>query len=622
MFSAFLALLVILPSLINAQGAAFSQCGGQGWLGPTTCVAGATCTVLNPFFSQCLPSGVGGTTTTISATSTGAGGTTTTTSATSSSTFAPTYSVVPIPTTGTGTGTGDPAPTGTSTPGANPVTLVNFSHTCQSIDFSGDILKASCKDWGGSFKTTSIDTNGCIGNNNGVLVAGSNYIQSCSGITFNPGTITINVTCTDRNKQQVPASLNLVCIVKSFSMRYRFIRTTQTSISEFATTTRCLQLPELVELIIYVPIMCSHLDVPYHPEIFLDRQPEQGPRRARQDLYSFLQSCTQIALEEPLRPSRASDWERVLVYAPHVKHIVTNSVDLSPIFLEVSRWLPKNMLPNLQGLHWTQQENNFQYIDHFLSSQLTTIRILDPSFDALGLSALKPQVVSAVSTCVLGLHGIETLITDAVDQPTLEHLSLLSSVRHLSLGDVPPNLSALPCDKALFPSLQKLCFNSDSETPPASGSSDDAVHRLFSAASRGISHSTLMEFEFSNDFDAFDPWDSASYLIRPQSFCSLFCFVNLASVSVSSAVGIDLDDSTVTDMARSWPRIECLKLQSYYCNTAPRATLQCLEAFPKYCPHLTTLYLPFDATVVVVVLHGTVPLRNAGFQELSRCTKH
>ncbi|KAF3403307.1 1,4-beta-D-glucan cellobiohydrolase xynA [Talaromyces pinophilus] len=32
----------------------WGQCGGQGWTGPTTCVSGTTCTVVNPYYSQCL----------------------------------------------------------------------------------------------------------------------------------------------------------------------------------------------------------------------------------------------------------------------------------------------------------------------------------------------------------------------------------------------------------------------------------------------------------------------------------------------------------------------------------------------------------------------------------------
>lgn len=33
----------------------YGQCGGTGWTGPTACVASATCTTLNPYYAQCLP---------------------------------------------------------------------------------------------------------------------------------------------------------------------------------------------------------------------------------------------------------------------------------------------------------------------------------------------------------------------------------------------------------------------------------------------------------------------------------------------------------------------------------------------------------------------------------------
>ncbi|KAJ7131542.1 hypothetical protein C8R43DRAFT_1110735, partial [Mycena crocata] len=40
----------------STAGAArqWAQCGGQGWTGATTCVAPFVCTVLNPFFFQCV----------------------------------------------------------------------------------------------------------------------------------------------------------------------------------------------------------------------------------------------------------------------------------------------------------------------------------------------------------------------------------------------------------------------------------------------------------------------------------------------------------------------------------------------------------------------------------------
>ncbi|GLB40266.1 putative candidate xylanase, Glycoside hydrolase family 10 [Lyophyllum shimeji] len=78
-------LLAIIP-LATAQSPVWGQCGGIGWTGPTTCVAGSTCTVSNPYYSQCLPNGTGTTTT-------------------------------------SGTGTGGALPTGTSTAGLSVVAL-------------------------------------------------------------------------------------------------------------------------------------------------------------------------------------------------------------------------------------------------------------------------------------------------------------------------------------------------------------------------------------------------------------------------------------------------------------------------------------------------------------------
>ncbi|KAK1991669.1 cellulase [Colletotrichum falcatum] len=44
-----------LISAASAQAGAWTQCGGQGWTGATTCVAGYTCTATNQWYSQCIP---------------------------------------------------------------------------------------------------------------------------------------------------------------------------------------------------------------------------------------------------------------------------------------------------------------------------------------------------------------------------------------------------------------------------------------------------------------------------------------------------------------------------------------------------------------------------------------
>ncbi|THG99690.1 hypothetical protein EW145_g7216 [Phellinidium pouzarii] len=38
-----------------AQQAVWQQCGGIGWAGETTCISGSSCTVLNDYYSQCIP---------------------------------------------------------------------------------------------------------------------------------------------------------------------------------------------------------------------------------------------------------------------------------------------------------------------------------------------------------------------------------------------------------------------------------------------------------------------------------------------------------------------------------------------------------------------------------------
>ncbi|OSD06691.1 glycoside hydrolase family 5 protein [Trametes coccinea BRFM310] len=51
-----LAIALALTLSANAASPKWGQCGGIGWTGDTTCVAGTACTVQNARYSQCLPS--------------------------------------------------------------------------------------------------------------------------------------------------------------------------------------------------------------------------------------------------------------------------------------------------------------------------------------------------------------------------------------------------------------------------------------------------------------------------------------------------------------------------------------------------------------------------------------
>ncbi|KAJ3489002.1 hypothetical protein NLI96_g2458 [Meripilus lineatus] len=54
--AALTALVALLPAFASAQSQVWGQCGGIGWSGATTCVSGSTCTKLNDYYSQCIPS--------------------------------------------------------------------------------------------------------------------------------------------------------------------------------------------------------------------------------------------------------------------------------------------------------------------------------------------------------------------------------------------------------------------------------------------------------------------------------------------------------------------------------------------------------------------------------------
>ncbi|KAJ7126028.1 hypothetical protein C8R44DRAFT_733946 [Mycena epipterygia] len=116
-----------------------------------------------------------------------------------------------------------------------------------------------------------------------------------------------------------------------------------------------------------------------------------------------------------------------------------------------------------------------------------------------------------------------------------------------------------------------------------------------------LSASSLAKLTLHNNYDSNVP-DAANHVIEIQSLRTLFGFVNLTSISILSPIGIDLDNTTVLDLARAWPRIETLELSSYYCaSPRPRVTLECLHSFARHCPHLRALTMTLDGTVIPVV---------------------
>ncbi|KAI0822414.1 hypothetical protein BC628DRAFT_1316867 [Trametes gibbosa] len=72
--SVFGALLLATGTAAQATAPQYGQCGGQGWTGATVCPSGWSCTVSNPYYSQCLPGAASSTPTAPSSPSSGGGG--------------------------------------------------------------------------------------------------------------------------------------------------------------------------------------------------------------------------------------------------------------------------------------------------------------------------------------------------------------------------------------------------------------------------------------------------------------------------------------------------------------------------------------------------------------------
>lgn len=58
----------LMATAVAAEGAAYAQCGGNGFTGATTCVSGYHCQYQNDYYSQCVPGSAAATTRAIAST--------------------------------------------------------------------------------------------------------------------------------------------------------------------------------------------------------------------------------------------------------------------------------------------------------------------------------------------------------------------------------------------------------------------------------------------------------------------------------------------------------------------------------------------------------------------------
>ncbi|KAJ6564705.1 hypothetical protein B0H19DRAFT_1141770 [Mycena capillaripes] len=339
-----------------------------------------------------------------------------------------------------------------------------------------------------------------------------------------------------------------------------------------------------------------------------------------------------------LRPVRGSDWDRVALYARRVIYLASGSlsefpfVNSSNILPTVSLSLPETLFSNLQSLDWQHSGVDFHFIRLFLRPTLTTISFTLGSDSESSLLTTLAQTCPRLATISVFSYGyipalldfvgvlrrVEDLSLPSLEQDALEHLSHHPTLKTLSLQTLPATLTAPALGgPQKFLKLRELTLGhpdiratiqylalcnavplNDFNVCFFDIVTAHELRDLFAAISEGFSHSTVAELFLDNQFDESEPeeLDPVIHIVQSDSLRPLLCFTNLVSVLIVTPLGVDLDDESVLELARSWPRIENLWLKAKFPTHAPRATLGCLHSFAEHCPHLRQLTITFDAT--------------------------
>ncbi|KAJ7165531.1 hypothetical protein C8R43DRAFT_1122244 [Mycena crocata] len=315
---------------------------------------------------------------------------------------------------------------------------------------------------------------------------------------------------------------------------------------------------------------------------------------------SEMKSTTRMRL---LRPLTASDWSRVLVYSPRIKCLTLILGSQSRTY---SFWVsirtsipgPFLLLPNLQRLSHTERIHHLQLpdppvIQDFLGPRLTFLSLGAFSGDLVGLPDLipllpnpvgikikvriqqpssRPPDTEKISRFVSALN-VTSLEVPELDSAAMRHISSSPSLRFLALSPYfTPSSSRLDLPSPAFPVLRELVLGRDqcasaAELMSVLKAQSWQLDSLEFACTPNLanfqdlrdhcSHPMLKRLHLSlgrNLYvpmatDTFDQADIARCRVPFNVVQVLFSFPNLAHLALTSAIGIDLDDATVLQMA-------------------------------------------------------------------------
>ncbi|KAJ7165695.1 hypothetical protein C8R43DRAFT_1165272 [Mycena crocata] len=331
------------------------------------------------------------------------------------------------------------------------------------------------------------------------------------------------------------------------------------------------------------------------------------------------------------------DWDRPLEYARRIRSLELYhyrgegpGLPSADVFETISSTFPLSQLcPNLRYLEWrSPSEELFPYLCLLAGPKLTGAHLIVPRGNFSDISNSSLQLVRhTLSTIAMSFDRIEHLALNAINGAIFHRLAHLPALRSLDLtkwswyqdtldlssfSDYPfLPLRTLKfrdttidfCTK-FFTAISNCSLNSVYvETKTAA--STNAMQAFYTALANHLSYTTLQELEIGEDefhhggMDSPDESAIADYVISGRVLSTLFCFGDLQRVSLRGPVGFDVDDAIIWDMARSWPKITSLALETATeLNHPPSMTLGGLRAFATHCPDLNYLSITFNTSTV------------------------
>ncbi|KAG2120386.1 hypothetical protein DEU56DRAFT_928412 [Suillus clintonianus] len=366
-----------------------------------------------------------------------------------------------------------------------------------------------------------------------------------------------------------------------------------------------------------------------------------------------------------LKPIDTKAWATFDKYASRVRSI-TQTRDPTPI-IEHLRILmlsypdpASTMFSNLRSLTWNDNQSHLAIeflrvacvpslipldlrITSFspaLISILSTIGTTCPN-----LTSFRPQIdfptlnscyVPSLTQAICQLHNLSTLAVCELDDPGMEYVTQLKSLKTLWLhiaprrkGSSPQSLGLEHLDCLVLQGLRLnhitdfLCYLRTVQTKHfttvfsgnAFGQQPDSMFEFCGMLLERCDNDTLETITLCEQFhNAFH-----SVSAQPSDFSPLRLFHNLTHVNVKAACIISISDDELSELVEPWPKLKTFRL-SYYHN--PNSTL--LPTFHglinvlRRCPELVSLYLVVDTTQLdgIDVKSPGNGIRNDGLQEL------